>query len=137
MTGTYQRTLPIIDDTNRHFWTSGADGVLKILRCQACGYWIHPPGPVCPQCLDKALTPEVVSGKATLVTYTVNTQQWGPGMKVPYIIGIVELDEQEGLHLTTNLLNIEPESVKRGMRLQVTFEQDEDVWLPMFEPLAN
>ena len=42
------RILPKLDDGNRFFWTSGADGRLRFLRCQDCGYFIHPPQPICP-----------------------------------------------------------------------------------------
>ena len=42
--------LPLLDDENRFFWTSGADGRLRFLRCQACGYYLHPPLPRCPTC---------------------------------------------------------------------------------------
>ena len=33
----------------------GAEGELRFLRCQDCGYWIHPPPPVCPKCLSRNL----------------------------------------------------------------------------------
>ena len=51
------RILPRITDANEFFWTSGADGHLRFLRCGSCGYWIHPPGPICPVCHSKALVP--------------------------------------------------------------------------------
>ena len=136
MSSQYQRALPRIDDENRFFWTSGADGVLSILRCQGCGYWIHPPSPICPQCLSDAIAPEATSGKGTIDTFTVNERAWGAGMEVPYVIAIVVLDEQPDLRLTTNIRGMPAHDVRIGQRVQVRFEQDEDVWLPMFEPAA-
>lgn len=130
----YQRMLPRLDDENRFYWTSGADGVLRMLRCQDCSWWIHPPRPVCPKCLQKNLSPEALSGRGSVFSYTVNHKSWGPGLDVPYIVGIVMLDEQEGLQLTTNIRGVQPEALSVDMRVSVTFEQDEDVWLPMFEP---
>lgn len=38
----YQRMLPRLDDLNRFYWTSGEDGVLRMLRCQDCSFWVHP-----------------------------------------------------------------------------------------------
>jgi uncharacterized OB-fold protein len=137
MTATYLRTLPQLGDMNRSFWTSGADGVLRISRCKSCGYWIHPPGPICPKCLSDKVEVEAVSGKATVETFTINYRAWGAGLEVPYTIAIVVLDEQLDLRLTTNILGIEAEKVTIGLRVQVTFEQDEDVWLPMFIPLKT
>ena len=128
------RILPRVRDDNEHFWTSGRDGVLRFTRCQSCEYWLHPSGPICPRCHSKDLAPEAVSGRATLHTYTVNHQAWIPGFDPPYVVAIVELPEQEGLRLTTNLVNVDPDEVEIGMPVSVTFEQWDDVWLPLFEP---
>ena len=42
------RILPALTDRNRHFWQGGRDGELVFLRCQDCGYYLHPPIPICP-----------------------------------------------------------------------------------------
>jgi uncharacterized protein len=128
------RILPRLRDDNEFFWTSGEDGRLRFTRCQSCGYWLHPSGPICAVCHSKELAPEAVSGDATLHTYTVNHQAWIPGFDPPYLVAIVELPEQEGLRLTTNLVNVEVDDVRIGMPVRVTFEHWEDVWLPLFEP---
>jgi uncharacterized OB-fold protein len=128
------RILPRVTDSNEFFWTAGKDGRLRFLRCQSCGYWIHPPSVVCPECHSTELAPEQASGTATLHTYTVNHQAWIPGFDPPYVVAIVELPEQEGLRLTTNLVNCELADVRIGMPVRVTFEEWEDVWLPLFEP---
>lgn len=127
------RVLPRVDDQNEHYWTGGADGELRILRCDACGTWLHPPSPICPSCHGRALTPTATSGTGTLYTYTVNQQPWYPGLDPPYVVGVVELPEQEGLRITAGLVGIAPDAVEIGMPLRVTFEQYEDVWLPFFE----
>jgi hypothetical protein len=69
-----------------------------------------------------------------VATFTLNHQRWLPGLEVPYCIAIVELDEQPGLRLTTNVVGCPPESVRIGMRVRVTFEQHGDVYLPLFTP---
>jgi uncharacterized OB-fold protein len=130
------RVLPRVDDTNRHYWTGGADGELRFLRCGACGYWLHPPGPICPACLSKELAPAAVSGAAVVHTFTVNHQPWIPGFDPPYVIAIVELPEQAGLRITTNIVGCAPDEVRVGMPVFVTFDEYEDVWLPMFEPAS-
>lgn len=128
------RLLPRVGDHNAFFWASGADATLRFLRCGSCGYWIHPPAPICPVCHGRDLAPEAVSGDATLHTYTVNHQAWIPGFDPPYVVAIVDLPEQEGLRLTTNLVGCPIAEVRIGMRLRVTFKQWDDVWLPLFEP---
>jgi len=131
------RNVPTLNDLNRGFWTGGRENALRLRRCQTCGYWVHPPGPACPQCHGRDLRWETTTGTATLFTYTVNDKVWNPVVPVPYIIGIVELPEQEGLRLTTNIVNCEVDDVHIGMELRVTFEQQGEVFVPLFEPEAS
>ncbi len=119
---------------NAHFWTGGARGELCLLRCSACRHWIHPPAPICPACLARDVAPEAVSGRARVATFTVNHQSWIPGFDPPYLVAIVELDEQRGLRLTTNLVKCAIEDVRIDMRVRVVFEERDDVWIPLFEP---
>jgi uncharacterized OB-fold protein len=132
------RILPRVTDSNRHFWTGGEVGELRFLRCADCGYYIHPPIPICPMDHSKNVAPEAVSGKATLATYSVNYQAWMPGPELPYVVAIVEIVEQPSVRLTTNLVNCPLDEIQIGMPLRVIFEHHEDpegdVWLPLFEP---
>jgi uncharacterized OB-fold protein len=128
------RVLPLVTERNEHFWRGGEHGELRLLRCQKDGYYVHPPAPVCPRCYGKDLAPEAVSGRATVHTFTINHQPWYPGLKVPFVLAIVVLEEQEDVRLTTNIVGCEPEDVVIGMPVQVTFHQYEDIWLPFFEP---
>ena len=106
------------------------------MRCQDCGTWIHPWSPRCPNCLSKNLSPEPVSGDATVHGFTINYQPWIPGLDPPYVIAIVEFPEQVGLRLTTGIVGCEPGDVRVGMAVHVVFDNYEDVWLPFFEPVA-
>ena len=130
------RVQPVLDDENRFFWTSGEDGRLRFLRCQTCGYYLHPPIPRCPQCGGREVAPEAVSGRGELFSYTVNHQSWD-GSDEPYAIVMVTFPEQEGLRLTTNLVNCDLDEIRIGMPLQVVFEQHGLVWFPLFEPVAS
>ena len=132
------RILPELTDRNRHFWTGGGRGELSILHCNACGKWIHPPYPLCPQCHSKDVAPRAVSGRATLHTFSINHQPWMPGPEVPFVVGIVTLEEDPNVRLTTNIVGCKPEDARIGMPLRVRFEHHTDpkgdVWLPLFEP---
>jgi uncharacterized protein len=132
------RVLPAVTPENEHFWRGGADGELRFLRCADCGTWIHPPQPICPACLSRSVAPEAVSGRATVLTFTVNHQLWYPNLDPPYVVAIVALPEQDDLRLTTNLVNIAPDDVTFDMAVRVLFEEYPDprgnVWLPFFEP---
>jgi uncharacterized OB-fold protein len=132
------RVLPRIDDTNEFFWTSGQDGQLRFLRCQHDGTYVHPPAPVCPVCLSRDVAPAPVSGRATVATFTINHQPWYPGLDPPYVIAIVEIEEQPSVRLMTNIVGCPPDDVHIGMAVEVAFEQyADDVWLPFFAPRAS
>jgi uncharacterized OB-fold protein len=134
-TGPSIRVLPRLDGSNRFFWTSGADGVLRFLRCGSCRRYVHPPAPRCPYCLRGELEPEAVSGQGTLHSFTVNHQQWVPGSD-PYVIGLVTIDEQDDVRLMTNIIGCAERDLRIGLAVEVTFEHCEDVWLPLFRPVA-
>ena len=128
------RLLPQVTPENEHFWRGGADGELRFRRCRACGHYIHPPAPICPECLGKDLAVEAVSGRGRVLTFTVNYQPWLPFFPPPYVVAIVEIEEQPGLRLTTNLVNCAAEDVVIGMPVRVVFEKCKDVYVPLFEP---
>ncbi|HBZ70144.1 MAG TPA: DNA-binding protein [Deltaproteobacteria bacterium] len=128
------RLLPALTPENQHFWTGGARGRLQLLGCVRCRHLIHPPAPVCPECLSRNLEVAAVSGQGIVHTFTVNHQPWYPGMATPFVVAIVELAEQPGLRLTTNLVNCAVDQVKIGMPVRVLFENRDPVWIPLFEP---
>ncbi len=127
--------LPALEPESERFWRACREGRLEISRCTACGWYAHPPRPVCPRCHGRAMAWQPVSGQATVVSYTVNHQRWMPGVEVPYTIGLVELVEQADLRLTTNIIGCAPEAVKIGMPVRVTFQPvSDEIALPRFEP---
>ena len=129
------RILPQVTPENEHYWKSGARGELCFLRCGDCATYVHPPSPVCPECLSRELAPAAVSGSARLLTWSENHHPWIPGFAPPYLIAIVEILEQPGLRITTNLINCQTESLRADLPVQVVFEErDDGVFLPLFEP---
>ena len=129
------RVLPRLDSENRFFWTSGADGKLRLLRCQDCSTFIHPPRPVCRNCLSENVAPEVIAGTGVVDTFTVNYQEWRPGLEVPYVIARVTLDGAPGVYLTTNIVGCSVEAVVIGDRVRAKFEQHGEIYLPLFEKI--
>jgi uncharacterized protein len=130
------RTMPVVTSRNRFFWTSGERGVLEIQRCDACRRWVHPPVPACPAC-GGGLTPEPVSGKGTVFSFTVNRHPYHPLVPLPYVIAIVQLAEQDDLRLITNIVGCEPEQVAVDTAVRVEFEQHDDLFIPVFAPDAD
>jgi acetyl-CoA acetyltransferase/uncharacterized OB-fold protein len=145
--------LPQLTLDNEFFWTSGADGKLRILQCESCSSYIHPPQPVCRYCRGvrgdapfappgdssrgHALAPAEVSGYATLIGFTVSHRFTHPGLPSPYVVAQVALEEDPRVRLITNAVQCSPEDLSLGMRMEVVFEQAGDVWLPLFRPCAS
>jgi acetyl-CoA acetyltransferase/uncharacterized OB-fold protein len=134
LVGNTMRPLPQLTTANDWFWTSGADGTLRVQGCTDCGSLVHPPTPICPRCRSRSSKPTPVSGRATVVGFTVNDHQWLPGLDPPYVIANVVLAEDPAVHLTTNIVGCDPADVHVGQEVMVRFERHEDVWLPLFEP---
>ena len=132
---TAKRALPRLTVDNRFFWTSGEDGKLRFLQCQDCLTFLHPPYPVCHQCLSDKIEPTVVPGTGTVDMYTVNHHQWRPGLEVPYVIARIAVHGAPGVFLTSNVVNCPVDEVDIGDEVRVIFEHQDDVWIPLFEKM--
>jgi acetyl-CoA acetyltransferase/uncharacterized OB-fold protein len=128
------RPLPELTPATEWFWTSGADGQLRIQRCTACATLVHPPVPICPACRATEWEPSVVSGRGTVIGYTVNEHRWHPDFDPPYVIAVVALAEDPEVRLTTSIVGCDPFAVHIGQEVVVRFAHEDDVWLPLFEP---
>ena len=130
------RKLPALEPDTAFFWTSGADGQLRVLHCPDCGQYQHPPLPRCRHCHSEGVSPQVVSGRGRVTSYTINYEPWLPGLEVPFVFAVVELAEQPELYVFTNLL-APPDQARVGQEVRVEFQQHDDVWLPMFRPVEQ
>jgi acetyl-CoA acetyltransferase/uncharacterized OB-fold protein len=135
--GASGRPLPQVTAENEFFWTSGADGRLRIQECASCASLIHPPQPVCRYCRERRMGIREVSGYATLIGFTVNHRFQVPGLPNPYVVAQVALEEDPRVRLTTNAVECDPGELVLGMRMEVVFEQAADVWLPLFRPCTE
>ncbi|MEN9717134.1 MAG: hypothetical protein RIQ99_12 [Pseudomonadota bacterium] len=130
------RILPMIDKDNLAFWTWGERGVLAIHRCADCDTLVHPPVPFCPGCESLNVAPSVVSGRGRVTTFTINHKQWVPGLAVPYVLALVELEEQSDVRVVANITDCAAADVTFGMPVEVWFEPHEDLWIPLFRPVG-
>jgi uncharacterized OB-fold protein len=131
--------LPEPDETTRFFWDALARGEFHIQRCQACKKYIHYPKPICRFCQSRSLSGERVSGRASLYSWTLAVQGFHPFWieRLPLLIATVELEEQEGLMFTSQLVGCSEEELRAGMPLEVVFEDvTPELTLPFFR-LAN
>ena len=128
------KPIPLPDELTRPFWDATGEHRLEIQRCGQCGYYNHPPKPLCDRCGSEELAFEAVSGKGAIYSYTVMRQRNVRGFQdeVPYLNVIVELDEQPMLFMITNLVGAGLDDAKIGQRVEVTYEERDEVTLPQF-----
>jgi len=135
------RVLPHLTDRTAAFWQGGESGELRFHRCRSCGFWLHPPVPICSACGSSDVAPEAVSGRARVLTFTINHQAWMPGPELPYVVAIVAIEEDPRVRLTTNIVGCAPEEVRIDMPVEVVFEHhpdpDGDIWIPLFTPIRE
>jgi uncharacterized OB-fold protein len=131
--GTNPRMVPELTDANRPFWNGGERGELVLPRCERCDRWLDPGSERCDRC-ERTPVQAMTSGRGTVFAHTVNAQAWNPDLPVPYVVALVELDEQADLRLPTNIVGCEPDEVRTGMAVRVLFEHQGEAWVPLFEP---
>lgn len=136
--------LPDLDrvpDYERGFWEATRNGELRIQRCDDCGIFRHLPTPMCPECSSLQFTWTPVSGRGRIYSYVIVRHPVHPAIRereqTPYNVCLIELEEQKGLRICSNVLNVAPEDIAIDMPVQVTFVasvDDPKVALPMFVP---
>ena len=80
---------------------------------------------------------EQVSGRAVVHSFTRAEHAFIPGLPVPYVIAIVELVEQPGLRMMTNITGCDPADVRIGLQVIavfVSFSGRDDIAVPHFQP---
>jgi uncharacterized protein len=130
------RPIPELDEISRFFWEGAREGLLLVQRCSACLCYQYPPDVVCVDCQSFDVKPTAVSGRGLLYSYAIVDRPFHAGFvgAVPYVVALVELAEQAGLKMLTNLVGAAPGGLRVGMPVEVTFEDTGRVVLPQFRP---
>ena len=128
------RPLPLLDEESRPYWEAGSEGVLSFTACNSCAALLHPPVPVCRYCRSDDVGRRQVPAEGVVVGVTVNHQPWDPRFPTPYIVATVAIDADPRVRVVTNLVDLEAEQARVGMRVRGRFEHREDVWIPLFSP---
>lgn len=130
-----ERPLPVPDLDSAPYWEAAKQHKFHLPKCSACGAYAFPPRSNCPRCLSKDMVWTELSGRGTVYTYAVMHDTLIRGMDPPFVIAQVELEDQPGLRLTSNILDCPIGEVKVGMPVEITFEDvTEQVTLPQFRP---
>jgi len=127
------RPLPVLNADTKPFWEACRRHELRVQRCRECGRLRFPPLPSCPHCASLEAEWLPVSGKGTIYTFTVARHAVHPAFPAPYVVALVELEDAEGVRLTTRIVDCDPAAVSVGAPVEVIFEDvDEQFSLPLF-----
>lgn len=120
------------------YWEGVEAGELRYQVCNTCGETVFHARGRCPYCLGGDLRIEVSAGRGVIYTLSIVHQAMFAAFegKVPYALGIVELDE--GFHMFSELIADDLESLAIGDPVQVRFDKvSESVTLPVFVPAGD
>ncbi len=128
--------IPVADPWSEPFWEAARHESLSIQRCVVCRRFQMPPAAFCLDCHSTDLSFEAVSGRGKIKTFTVvhsGARQDYFEQNSPYVVAIVELDEQPDLYLYSNMPGSTPADLAPGMDVEVTFQMiEEGVVIPQF-----
>lgn len=132
------KPLPKPSKWSRPFWEGTKEHKLLLKTCSDCGHIDHPPYLYCTNCMCEEHAWVEASGKATLFSFAINT--FGvpfPFMEdLPYVLALVDLEE--GPRMISNVVNCDHDELKKGMSLQVVFEEAAaEVTLPKWQPVEK
>jgi uncharacterized OB-fold protein len=93
------------------------------VKCPKCNMVIVPPRSVCIKCFSKIEDLVELSGKGTLVTYTVvHYDSAVQAMKPPYAVGVIKLDGADTA-ITHFIGEVDFKELKAGMKLEAVFNE--------------
>lgn len=98
---------PIPEYGAEAFWQACNHGRLVMQRCTSCAKFRWHPAPLCTHCQADGYDWVDLSGHGRITTWTVITHPVHPAAvaRVPYIVAEIELDEQPGLRMISNVVD--------------------------------
>lgn len=128
------RPMPLLDEPESAvFWRATERRELRYQRCTECAVVIFPARSHCSHCAGVDLEWLVSAGAGTLHTCTTTREHSHPYFKAraPYTIGLIDLDE--GFRMLAEL-SPDGEQLAPGARVHVTWEQHDQLCIPVFAP---
>ena len=117
------KIIPRPTAETRPYWDACRNGELMLQRCDSCGSYQFFPRMMCCHCDSDSVTWTRVSGRGRVRSYTVVRRPVSKAYaaETPYIVALVELEE--GPTLMSNVTGCDPDAIKVGTPVEVTFEK--------------
>ena len=114
------------------FWDAAKRGKLALQFCLDTKRFQHYPRPVSIFTGSRNLEWREVSGKGTIYACTV-IRVPGPGLEGRLPLSVVTVELDEGVRIIGNVLNVDPDTVAIGQRVEVAWDRlADDVQYPAF-----
>jgi len=128
------RPLPRPTPTTKPFWDGAKEGDLMLQYDPSTRRYQFWPRMCSVRTGRRNLQWRKATGRGKIYSFTTTyVPTAGFEDKVPYLVGLIELDE--GVRIIGNLVNVAPEKVKIGMPVKVAWEKlSDDVSYFAFEP---
>ena len=113
---------PAVTEETEAFWSAARQGRLLAERCRSCGAAWFPPRGMCRSCHSRSTEAFEVTGRGRVYSFTVNHQQWLPGLAVPFALVLVEFPAHPGVRVFGRLRGCAPEATRVDMEVEVGFQ---------------
>ena len=135
---TFDKPMPVPTPLTQPFWDALAEHKVRIQYSPSSDAYVFYPRPLAPHTLADDLEWREISGLGTLYTYTVADRPVSPHFAdgTAHILAVVQWDE--GPKFSTELVNVDREDLRVGMRVRPVFEDypDHGVTMLRYEPEA-
>ena len=129
------RPIPVPDLDTAPYWEAAKKHELRVPHCPKCNLYVWVPKPRCPQCLTQPLEWLRMSGRGKVRSFVIMRDTFVKHFPPPYAVAEVELEEQPGLVIYTNILDCDVSDVRIGLPVEVTFDdRSPEVTIPQFRP---
>ncbi|MBT4521741.1 MAG: hypothetical protein HOC23_17215 [Halieaceae bacterium] len=119
---------------NGWWWSAVDEGKLLIQRCKSCQTLRHPPRPMCGGCQSIEWDSVESTMEGEVFSYTTLHYPKVPGYDYPVCCAVISLTE--GTRIISNVVGIDYQDVKIGMKVKGKIEQvDDKTMLPQFYPV--
>ena len=110
-------------EVTREFWAAAARSELVVPRCSGCERYVWYPREKCPDCRSTEMPWTQVSGRGKLFSYSWVERPLYKAFaeKVPYLTGLVSLEEDPRVRMVTLLVDCVAEELKMDMPMKVSF----------------
>lgn len=122
------------DSHTEPFWEAAKQDRLVAPRCADCGRFRLPPSPFCPECQSTAVNWTELSGRAEVFSFSV-VHGYPGNPEITLVAAVLDLPDAPGARLIGNIVDVDPDAVRIGDRVQAFFSPIADGWkVPLFRP---